>query len=178
LIEAFLMSGASGPLVILGPDGWMVKEQLAPLRRYQKQQKRQQGQGAKGKRTQERIQRLGYVSRPNLAALLSQARALLFPSIYEGFGLPIVEAMQLGIPVLTGSLGSLPEIAGDAALVTDPFDTAAIARGIRQLDSDADLREELRQRGLRNVERFSDENCLAMLAAAYRSAGIAPATAQ
>jgi glycosyltransferase involved in cell wall biosynthesis len=83
--------------------------------------------------------------------------------------------MQLGVPVLTGSLGSLPEIAGDAALLTDPFDTAAIARAIRQLDSDAGLREELRQRGLRNIERFSDENCLAMLAAAYRSAGITPA---
>lgn len=177
LIEAFLMSGVSAPLVIVGPDGWMVREQLAPLHRYQEQQ-RQHGQGAKRKRTQEKIQRLGYVSRPNLAALLSQARALLFPSIYEGFGLPIVEAMQLGVPVLTGSLGSLPEIAGDAALMADPFDTAAIARGIQQLDADCVLREELRQRGLRNILRFSDENCLAMLAAAYRSAGITLAAGQ
>jgi glycosyltransferase involved in cell wall biosynthesis len=176
LIDAYLMSGAQAPLIIVGPDGWMVEEQLAPLRRYQEQRKQQRGKSRKGAR--EKIRRLGYVSRSQLAALLSQARALLFPSIYEGFGLPIAEAMQLGVPVLTGSLGSLPEIAGDAALITDPFDTAAIARGIRQLDRDAALREELRQRGLRNVARFSDENCRAMLATAYQAAGIASAAGQ
>jgi glycosyltransferase involved in cell wall biosynthesis len=176
LIDAYLMSGAQAPLIIVGPDGWMVEEQLAPLRRYQEQRKQQRGKSRKGAR--EKIRRLGYVSRSQLAALLSQARALLFPSIYEGFGLPIAEAMQLGVSVLTGSLGSLPEIAGDAALITDPFDTAAIARGIRQLDRDAALREELRQRGLRNVARFSDENCRAMLATAYQAAGIASAAGQ
>jgi glycosyltransferase involved in cell wall biosynthesis len=166
LIEAFLMSGASIPLVIVGPDGWMVQEQLAPLARYR---------ALKRKRRNEKIIMLGYLPANHLASLLSQARALLFPSIYEGFGLPMVEAMQLGVPVLTGSLGSLPEIAGGAALIVDPFDAKEIVQGIRQLDADADLREALRNAGRSNVARFSDQSCLSMLEAAYRTAGIGSA---
>ena len=169
LIEAFLVSSASVPLVIVGPNGWMVKEQLAPLARHRARQKNGPGYG----RADEKILVLGYVPGFHLTALLSQARALLFPSIYEGFGLPMVEAMQLGVPVLTGSLGSLPEVAGGAALLADPFDAMAIARGIRRLDADGDLRDALREAGLRNAARFSEGNCLSMLESAYRAAGIA-----
>lgn len=174
LIEAFLMSGVSLPLVIAGPNGWKVEEQLAPLDHYRARQMQMNGK-AGGKRAKEKINLLGYVPSYHLTALLSQARALLFPSLYEGFGLPMVEAMRLNVPVLTGSLGSLPEIAGGAALLADPFDVMAIARGIRQLEADADLRETLRKAGLLNVMRFSDENCLAMLEAAYHAAGIGTA---
>lgn len=162
LIEAYLLSGAKRPLVIVGPDGWAVEEQLAPLARYR----------ARSQRPTEQILRLGYVPRLHLAALLSQAHALLFPSLYEGFGLPMVEAMQLGVPVLAGSLGALPEIAGGAAVLTDPFDVTAIARGIRELDSDTDLHAELQVAGPRNAARFSDAACRERLVSAYRAAGI------
>ena len=68
---------------------------------------------------------------------------MLFPSLYEGFGLPVLEAMLLGTPVLTSNVASLPEISGDAAILVDPLDTLAISRAIRDLDQDADLRAEL-----------------------------------
>ena len=86
--------------------------------------------------------------------------------------MPVVEAMQLGVPAMAGALGALPEIAGGAALLVDPFDVTAIARGIRQLDADSDLHTELSVAGLRNVTRFSDEACLDRLTSAYRAAGI------
>jgi glycosyltransferase involved in cell wall biosynthesis len=97
------------------------------------------------------------------------ARALLFPSLYEGFGLPVLEAMTVGTPVMTSNVTSLPEVAGDAALLVDPLDTDDIARGIRILDSDGDLRAELKQRGLRRAAAFSPEAYRQRIAALYRT---------
>jgi glycosyltransferase involved in cell wall biosynthesis len=90
-----------------------------------------------------------------LASLIRGARGVLFPSVYEGFGLPALEAMQLGAPVLASTGGSLPEVTGEAALLVDPFDVAAIRRAIEALDADEGLRGELSRRGPVQAERFS-----------------------
>jgi len=83
------------------------------------------------------------------------ALAFLFPSLYEGFGLPPVEAMACGVPVLTSNVCALPEVVGDAAVLVNPVDVEAIADGIRRLVNDSALREELRRKGLLRVKRFS-----------------------
>src|SRR6266849_5510229 len=87
---------------------------------------------------------------------LSAVRAL-FPSLYEGFGLPVLEAMLLGTPVMTSKVASLPEVAGDAALLVDPTDTEQMAAAIRKLDQDGDLRAELNERGRERANLFSPE---------------------
>jgi glycosyltransferase involved in cell wall biosynthesis len=94
---------------------------------------------------------------------------LLFPSLYEGFGLPVLEAMSVGTPVMTSNVTSLPEVTGDAALLVDPLDTDDIARGIRVLDSDGELRAELRRRGLQRAALFSPEAYRQRVAALYRA---------
>jgi glycosyltransferase involved in cell wall biosynthesis len=85
------------------------------------------------------------------------ALAFLFPSLYEGFGLPPLEAMACGVPVLTSNVCSLPEVAGDAALLVTPFDVEEIAEGIRRLVWDSTLRAQLREKGLRRAKVFSWE---------------------
>ncbi len=82
---------------------------------------------------------------------------LCFASTYEGFGMPIIEAQAVGRPVLTSNLGAMKEIAGDSALLVDPYDTASIRSGIKKIIEDATLRHRLIQKGLLNVERFSAE---------------------
>ena len=91
----------------------------------------------------------------------------MFPSIYEGFGLPVLEAMQLGTPVLTSSTSALAEVAGDAALLVDPYDTRAIADGLRAIDGDAALRARLGAAGPAQAARFSGEHYAARLEAMY-----------
>jgi len=101
----------------------------------------------------------GYVEYKDLPALLSGALALVFPSLYEGFGMPVLEAMACGTPVLTSTTTSLPEVAGDAALLVNPHDTAAIADDMRRVITEPELRETLRQRGLERASRFTWERC-------------------
>jgi glycosyltransferase involved in cell wall biosynthesis len=97
----------------------------------------------------------GFVPDKTLAVLYRLARAFVFPSLYEGFGLPPLEAMASGTPVITSNLSSLPEVVGDAALLIDPYDADAIADAMRRVLLDSDLREDLRHRGLRRVPEFS-----------------------
>jgi glycosyltransferase involved in cell wall biosynthesis len=99
----------------------------------------------------------GHVEDRLLPALYAGAIAMIYPSIYEGFGLPPLEAMASGAAVLAGNLASLPEVVGDAGLLVDPFDVDAIAEGIHQLVTDTVLREELRRRGLLRAKGFSWE---------------------
>ncbi len=99
----------------------------------------------------------GFVPDKTLAVFYRLARAFVFPSLYEGFGLPPLEAMASGTPVITSNLSSLPEVVGDAALLIDPYDPDAIADAMRRVLLDSDLRDDLRQRGLRRVAEFSWE---------------------
>ncbi len=103
----------------------------------------------------------GYVADADLPALLSAALAFVFPSLYEGFGMPVLEAMACGTPVLTSTTSSLPEVAGDAALLVDPLNTAALAAALARLLTDAALRDELRRRGLARAAAFRWERCAA-----------------
>jgi glycosyltransferase involved in cell wall biosynthesis len=103
----------------------------------------------------ERVIFPGYVANKDKSALLSGALVYVFPSLYEGFGLPVLEAMACGVPVLTSNCSSLPEVAGEAALLVDSHHTAEIADGLVQLVTNFDLRQQLIRRGYRQTEKFS-----------------------
>jgi glycosyltransferase involved in cell wall biosynthesis len=107
----------------------------------------------------ERIVFPGYIPDEDLPALLSAATAFVFPSLYEGFGIPVLEAGRCGLPVITSNTSSLPEVAGDAALLVDPHDVDAIADAMYRIITDRDLAAELTRRGHENVKRFSWEKC-------------------
>ena len=100
------------------------------------------------------VQSLGYVPDGELKALYQNARALVFPSIYEGFGLPVLEAMRCGCPVLCSSAGALPEVAGEAALYFDPYKTEQIARVMDDFLATPERGDELRARGLQQASHF------------------------
>jgi glycosyltransferase involved in cell wall biosynthesis len=108
-------------------------------------------------RLHKHVRFFGFVSDQTLAALYRLASVFVFPSLYEGFGLPPLEAMASGTPVVTSNVSSLPEVVGDAALLVDPYDPEAIAGGIRMVLTDPGLRAALRERGLRRVREFSWE---------------------
>ena len=99
----------------------------------------------------------GFVPHETLAVLYRLARVFVFPSLYEGFGLPPLEAMASGTPVITSNVSSLPEVVGDAAVLIDPYEPDAIADAMRRVLTDASLRADLRERGLRRVSEFSWE---------------------
>jgi glycosyltransferase involved in cell wall biosynthesis len=99
----------------------------------------------------------GFVPDKTLAVLYRLARVFVFPSLYEGFGLPPLEAMASGTPVITSDVSSLPEVVGDAALLIDPLDPSAIAEAMRRVLMDSPLHEELRQKGFKRVREFSWE---------------------
>jgi glycosyltransferase involved in cell wall biosynthesis len=98
---------------------------------------------------------LGYVPDRTLAVLYRLAAVFVFPSLYEGFGLPPLEAMASGTPVVTSNISSMPEVAGDAAVLVDPYSADAIAQGILSVLRSPHFREELRARGLKRVRDFS-----------------------
>jgi glycosyltransferase involved in cell wall biosynthesis len=100
---------------------------------------------------------LGYLPEETLAVMYRLAGVFVFPSLYEGFGLPPLEAMASGTPVVTSNVSSLPEVAGDAAILVDPYDPRAIADGIYDVLNDERLRRELRQKGLARARQFSWE---------------------
>jgi glycosyltransferase involved in cell wall biosynthesis len=102
-----------------------------------------------------RVIRTGFVPDEDLPAIYSLADALLLPSLYEGFGIPVLEAMACGCPVITSTTGCTPEVAGDAALLVNPRDVDAIAGAIRRVLRDSALRAQLIERGLARVAEFS-----------------------
>jgi glycosyltransferase involved in cell wall biosynthesis len=111
----------------------------------------------------------GYVPDEDVPALLSGALAFAFPSLYEGFGMPVLEAMACGAPVLAANTSSLPEVAGDAALLVAPTDTAAIAAALMRLADEPVLRDELRKRGLARAAEFTWDRCAAETLEVLRS---------
>ncbi|MHC4166387.1 MAG: glycosyltransferase family 4 protein [Planctomycetota bacterium] len=106
-----------------------------------------------------RIRQLGFVEHEDMPALYNLAGVYVYPSLYEGFGLPVLEAMQCGCPVVASNATSIPEVAGDAAVLVDPADASAIADGIYRVVSDRKLHEELVQAGFLQAEKFSWDRC-------------------
>jgi glycosyltransferase involved in cell wall biosynthesis len=139
-------------LVIVGKRGWLFGDFFAELERSP---------------LRDAVLLPGYVPDEALPAIYAGARALAFPSLYEGFGLPVLEAMACGTAVACSSTSSLPEVAGDAALYFDPSSQGAIVETLRQLLSDPDLRGELVQRGLSRAAQFSWDRVAAETEAVY-----------
>ena len=110
----------------------------------------------------------GYVADDDLPALYSMADLFVFPSLYEGFGMPPLEAMACGTPVVASNVSSLPEVVGDAALMVDPLDVAALADAMGRLLTDPDLRENMVRRGVEQARRFTWTRAAANLVDIYR----------
>lgn len=188
LVDAYLLAGLDIPLLIAGPLGWLYDEELALIdsvtRNAMPTRLPEQGglttaiAGAidlvapQPRPNRMPIQRLGLLPRRHVTALMTCAKFFVFPSICEGFGLPVLEALQLGTPVLTSNTSSLPEVAGDAAILVDPLDVAAMARRLRELDADGDLRASLADRGKIQAGKFSSAFYQQRLTEAYSKIGI------
>jgi glycosyltransferase involved in cell wall biosynthesis len=117
---------------------------------------------------QKAVVQLGYVSQSLLPYLYGAAEMLVFPSFYEGFGIPLLEAMACGCPVVASNVTSLPEAAGDAALLVDPNSTEQIAAAMAEIDGNPQKRNELIERGLKRAPLFTWENCARETLEAYR----------
>jgi glycosyltransferase involved in cell wall biosynthesis len=154
LIEAYLASNVETPLVIVGAQAWKSEQELRLMDKDHLHTRVLLGNET---RVKKKIHMLEYAPFNLLVSLIRGAKATLFPSLYEGFGLPVLESMLLGTPVLSSNTSSIPEIAGNAALLVDPYDTRAIAEGIRELDSNAELRAGLVAKGRKQAEVHSEE---------------------
>jgi glycosyltransferase involved in cell wall biosynthesis len=162
LLEAFSLCGLQAPnkfgtptsnlqpvtsnlqLVIAGKKGWL----------YQDIFRRVEELGLENK-----VAFTGYVPEGDLPALLSGARLFVLPSLYEGFGLPVLEAMACGTPVVCSNVSSLPEVAGEAALLVDPLDVEGLAAAMKRVLGDETQQAELIARGFEQAQRFSWEKC-------------------
>ncbi|MPZ48316.1 MAG: glycosyltransferase [Dehalococcoidia bacterium] len=156
LLRAFrhlLDQGRDLHLAIVGQDGWRSHEDEAALHEL----------GLSG-----RVRFTGYVPQADLPALYNAASVFVFPSLYEGFGLPPLEAMACGTPVVTSNVSSLPEVVGDATLLIDPLDAGAIAAAVARILDQPALAETLRQVGLDRAAGFSWEDCAAATLSVYR----------
>lgn len=140
-------------LALVGPAGWLTGELQATLERL---------------RLGDRVRLTGYVADAELPFWYAAAEAFVFPSFYEGFGLPVLEAMACGTPVITSNVSALPEVAGDAALLVSPDDDAALAEAILRVVTDPALATALRQRGLERARLFTWHRTAVETVAAYR----------
>lgn len=144
LLDAFQALPASirdqFELAVAGPAGWASAETMARMNS---------------------IRYLGYVPEPDIAALTAAATVLAYPSLYEGFGFPVAQAMAAGVPVITSNVSSLPEVAGDAALLIDPRSQAELCAALARLLLSPDLRAELAGRGRLRAQAFRWETCAA-----------------
>ena len=116
----------------------------------------------------EKVHFAGYIPDEDLPAIYSGADLSVFPSLYEGFGLPPLEAMACGTPVVCSDAGSLPEVVGDAAITVDPYDVEGLAEAMRRVLADRDLAEDLRSRGLERARMFSWEKAARETMEVYR----------
>ncbi|MCE7029168.1 glycosyltransferase family 4 protein [Jiella avicenniae] len=165
LIDAYLAAGSDHRLVIVGKLGWGFEAIVEKLRRISDRPPVMPDGGPSP--LAERIIHLSYLPFTQVLSLIENARALLFPSLYEGFGLPALEAMLLGTPVVSANTSSLPEVVGEAGLLVDPYDPVAITRAIRDIDHDADLRAELKRRGPEQAALFSPDRFTERMKAVY-----------
>lgn len=156
LVEAYVHWQAEHPadsaaLVLAGGKGWLYDEAWTA--------------GV------ERVHLPGYIDEADKGVLYAGALAVVFPSLYEGFGFPVVEAMHCGTPVIASSTSSLPELAGDAALLVDPLDMTAIAAAMGRITADGALRQALREKGAQQVKKFTWDSAAAQVLAALEAAG-------
>lgn len=142
-------------LVIAGKAQWRESEIFATVQRAG---------------LQDRVTFPGYVDDADLPALYSAAAAFVYPSLYEGFGLPPLEAMACGTPVVCSNAASLPEVVGDAAVSVDPLRVDSLAQGLRDVLTNPALRNDLRARGLRRAAQFSWDRCAVETLAVYAAA--------
>ncbi len=158
LIEAFdsAMRDSEYNLVLAGGEGWLYEEVRARVTRCG---------------LQDRVLFPGFVAEKHLAGLYSAAAVMAFPSLYEGFGLPVLEAMACGVPVLASTSPCLPEVVGDAAIVVDPRDVGAMAAAIEELVYKPQLRRALRAKGLARAAQFRWKNSATELMRIYRAIG-------
>jgi len=164
LIKAFAIlrkhDGAVHQLVIAGPKGW---GNLQLRRKYEV-----------AGLTERNIKFLGFVPDPDLPLLYAGAAAFVFPSLYEGFGLPLLEAMACGTPVACSNRSSLPEIGADAVLYFDPESPEEIARVVGKILNDHELRETLNSRGLQRARQFTWELCASKLLSTFNEVAQMP----
>ncbi len=140
-------------LVLVGPTGWKADAVFATLEQRPD--------------LRARIRLTGFVPDADLAALYAGARAFAFPSLYEGFGLPVLEAMQCGTPVVTSNTSSLPEVVGDAAVCVAPTDGDALCEALHRVVTDDSWAAELRRRGLERARLFSWDKTADLTVKAY-----------
>lgn len=141
------------PLVLVGMKGWhtsSLEKQMAPLV--------EAGE----------IRQLGYLEREDLAAIIAGALTLVYPSIYEGFGLPPLEAMTCGVPVIASNVSSLPEVVGDSGLLVNPHDIDDIAKAMETMITAPDIRAASAQKALIRSAEFSWDSCVAQTVNIYR----------
>lgn len=155
LVDAFATLKSDAMLVLAGKRGWLYDDLFARVQRLG---------------LEERVIFPGYIAAEDKAALLSGATAFVFPSLYEGFGFPVLEAQVCGCPVLTSTTSSLPEVAGDAALLVDPTNVEAIACAMQRFINDPGLRKRLADMGFANVRRFSWDACAQSVLSAIEEA--------
>ena len=152
VLDSYLNNNIRGKLVVAGAKGWLndiIEEKI--------------------KSAGDKIIRLGYIDEKDIGLLYSAARALIYPSLYEGFGLPVLEAMACGTPTICTNISSLPEITGCAAiLLDDPEDSTAIADALNRVEKDNDLYLKLKKAGLKNAENYSLETVNSKLVNLYR----------
>jgi glycosyltransferase involved in cell wall biosynthesis len=159
LIEAYAHArkqGVSEKLVIVGPRDYGAKQLVARIDELG---------------LSDSVVFPGYVAADDLPLFFNAAEAFLFPSLFEGFGLPVIESMASGLPTVTSYGSSLEEVAADAALLVDPTDVAALSAAIQRILSDAELRRSLIERGLRRASQFTVENFAQRVLEVYRSLG-------
>jgi glycosyltransferase involved in cell wall biosynthesis len=160
LLDAWKSLGratGANQLVVVAAEGWRQG-------RVRRRLERMTGDGS--------VVKVGHVAEETLAALYRRSKVFVFPSLAEGFGLPVAEAMACGAPVVTSKASSMPEVAGDAALLVDPEETDEIAAAIERLLGDPDLRRRLRDRGLERARSFSRQALVPRLFEVYRRAAL------
>ncbi len=150
LIRAFATLEPGTRLLIAGGRGWLYRDILTEAERHA-----------------DRVGILGFVDDADLPALYRHAALFVFPSLYEGFGLPVLEAMACGVPVVCSNASSLPEVAGEAALLVDPHDSDGLARAMARALEDADMRRGMIERGLEQAARFTWERAAGQLERAF-----------